>query len=402
MSSLKKQNGVATLLTAMVALFIMTISVFLVNRVTLIDMLNSSAQTQSSRAKEAAEAGINYALAQLDNNGTRAQYFCGNYIRSNTTACATPSSANAGNAFVIAETALSTSGMAFTTTITRSDPSGPIRIRSIGGKQGCLSGITCTKSVIDVLLSTDPLFGRMPPDAVSSPGYIGITGSICAQNASGNGGFAARAGMGLDTTNNLQGTGCAASNANGLYGAIGTTDKNLAAMNGTLQNKFTTDTGYSADLESSFFKYTFDKNESYIYQNANERLGGAHATSSQSLNTFANSGSDCSKTCGKVIWVSEQGLFDLGNGTYGSTDAPVIIILNGAATITGSPVINGMLYVSGSLTVTGTPNINGAVSVGGAVSGNGTLTVLYTADSKENSEQIPAGFTMQSGSWRDW
>jgi hypothetical protein len=403
MLNIKKQKGLASLLTSIIALLIMTISVFLVNRVTIVDILNSSAQIQSSKAREAAEAGVNFVLAEFNNSILKTPYFCGNYIRQDTTACNSTPANNATNIYTVAERALSTSGQAFTVQISRATANGPISIQSTGGKQGCLSGADCSKKTINVLISVTPLFSKMPPDAISSPGQIALTGAICVQNSSGNGGYAARAGTGIQTTNNLQGSGCAASNGNGLFGAVGTTDTNLSAMNGTLQNRFSSDPGFSAANESNYFQYLFGKPESYIYQKADTRLGGTHATSSASLSTFANSGSDCSKTCGKVIWVADQTNFDLGNGTYGSADQPVIIILNGTATISGSPTIYGMLYTSGSLQVNGNPTINGAVSIGGAgATGSGNLTVLYDASSFNNSLNIGAGFTTQGGSWRDW
>jgi hypothetical protein len=357
---------------------------------------------QSSKAKEAAEAGMHFVLAELNDNDLKEKYFCGSYMRSNATACNGTPANNATNAYVVAETTISDSGQAFTVTLTRTTADGPINIRSTGGKQGCLTGATCNKKIINVLFAVDPLFSKMPPDAMSSPGQIAIEGSICVQNSSGNGGFAARAGESLSSTNNLQGSGCGAANGNGLYGAVGTTDKNLASMNGTLQNKFTSDTGYSASNESNYFEYLFGESESYIYEEADERLGGAHATSNATLSSFANSGSNCTKTCGKVIWVADEGKFDLGNATYGSADEPVIIILNGTATIAGNPTIYGMIYTSGSLTINGSPNIYGSLSVGGALDGNGNFTILYDQAIFEGSGKIPKGFTMQGGSWRDW
>ncbi|WP_348946569.1 hypothetical protein ABHF33_08520 [Chitinibacter sp. FCG-7] len=402
MLNIKNQSGIATLLVAMVTLFIMTISVFLVNRVALTDIFNSSAQIQSSRAKEAAEAGVHFVLAELNDDVLKQKYFCGSYIRSNTTACSTPAENNSGNSYIVASTAdqayTTASSQAFTVTITRPSPTGPISLRSTGGKPDCLTGVTCNKKIINVLLSVDPLFSKMPPDALSSPGQIGLTGSICVQNSSGNGGFAARAGEKLATTNNLQGAGCAAANGNGLFGAIATTDKNLASMNGTLQNKFSSDAGFSKSNESNYFEYLFGESETHIYQEADERLGGAHATSGNAISSF----SGCPKSCAKVIWISDQALFDLGNATYGSEAEPVIIILNGAGVINGSPTINGMLYTSGSLTVHGNPTINGAVSAGGAISGNGNLTILYNKSIFDNTLTLPSGFTVQGGSWRDW
>ncbi len=407
---MKNQRGMASLLTAMVALLIMTITAFYLNAATIAEVINTSNQSRSSKAFEAAEAGLNDVLAKLNDDTARSVIMSANNLIDVGNLCDATSPASC---YTLPETALSTSGMAYSVIMTRANTTAPIIITSTGGKAGCLTDAACNKKTIITQISPSPFFKKMPPDAMSSPGNIAVTGSICVQNSSGNGGFAGRAGLGLTTTNNLQGAGCAASNGNGLYGGISTTDSSLGAMNGTLPPTpapvptpapGTTPAPTPVPPTSDYFEYAFGISPSEVRAASNTYIPAGGTFSSQSLGDGNMTNASCSsgnKSCGKIIWVDANSP-DLGNKTYGTVSEPVIIIVTGAMTINGSPEINGMLYVAGSLQVNGSPTINGALMAGGAISGNGNFTILYDKNILDNSLTVNAGFTMQSGSWHDW
>ena len=317
---MKYQKGIATLITAIVALLVMSITAFFLNRSTIAEIINTQNQIASSKSLEAAEAGINFVLAQLNDDTARPTIMCGSLFLNNINAACT--STNKTTTFNIAETNLSNSGMAYSVVLTRANDNAPIIITSVGGKSGCLTGVLCNKKTIVTQLSNTPFFTKMPPDAVSTPGDVALTGSICVQNSSGNNGYAVRAGTGVSTTNNLQGSGCAASNGNGIFGAVSTIDKSLAAMNGTFPNPMPG----NASQQPNYFEYLFGKPASAVFAEADTVL----KSGSPNLSTFANNGNNCTKTCGKIIWIETQAQADnMGNGDFGSVDEPVIISVNG-------------------------------------------------------------------------
>lgn len=105
-----------------------------------------------------------------------------------------------------------------------------------------------------------------------------------------------------------------------------------------------------------------------------------------------------------LIWV--EGDLALHNGdVVGSATNPAILIVNGDLDLTGGP-INGVIYVTGTLTITGNPVVYGSViSENGPNSGAGTLTLVYKPWSSDGNQAPP--FTsgtgaVIAGSWKDW
>lgn len=98
-------------------------------------------------------------------------------------------------------------------------------------------------------------------------------------------------------------------------------------------------------------------------------------------------------------WV--EGDVSLGNGTYGSNANPMVLVVNGNLSISGSPNFYGLIYVHGNLDQAGSAAIRGAVIVRGAVSGNGSMNIIY------DPSNLPGGDTGGKvatfpGSWFDF
>jgi len=115
-----------------------------------------------------------------------------------------------------------------------------------------------------------------------------------------------------------------------------------------------------------------------------------------------------------LIWIEGNQKLS-GNGSYGSIDAPAIIIVNGDLTTSGTPTIYGLLYVAGKYDIGGTVTVVGSNIVEGtnlatglpatapAVSGSGTLNLVYwQAFASSSSGLLPGFAAVISGSWRDW
>lgn len=90
----------------------------------------------------------------------------------------------------------------------------------------------------------------------------------------------------------------------------------------------------------------------------------------------------------------------LPNGTIGTTDQPVVIIIDGDW-LGGNVTLHGILYVRGNAAVAGNPEINGALSVAGAMTGTGSLDVIFDPFALENASALSKAGVI-SGSWRDW
>lgn len=117
---------------------------------------------------------------------------------------------------------------------------------------------------------------------------------------------------------------------------------------------------------------------------------------------------------GSIIWVDaridENTLddFSLKNGTYGSVDEPVIIIVDGNLDLKASPTIYGLLYVRGDVVGGGSGGgiiFGGAVIEGAAgVDGSGGFDVIYEPNVLNNAGRGQDQFRTVgiSGTWKDW
>jgi hypothetical protein len=97
-------------------------------------------------------------------------------------------------------------------------------------------------------------------------------------------------------------------------------------------------------------------------------------------------------------------------GDVGSPDNPVVVVTNGAATVTGNFNFFGMLFVrsttgaTGDFTGHGNVNVFGSVVSEGDVNINGGLSIVYVNNSSGNpGKKLPATtrFARLPGSWLD-
>jgi len=140
------------------------------------------------------------------------------------------------------------------------------------------------------------------------------------------------------------------------------------------------------------------------------------------LSQVFNSISDAVGKSG-AIWI--EGDAHLTGGTIGSIAKPAILVINGDLTSTGNSTIYGLLYTTGTYSVGGTVNVIGSNVVEGTVapitigtevasppaaapppvvSGHGTLNLIFWpafADG-DNGSPMVGQTAVISGSWRDW
>jgi hypothetical protein len=87
----------------------------------------------------------------------------------------------------------------------------------------------------------------------------------------------------------------------------------------------------------------------------------------------------------------------------GADIRPSIVIVNGNATIGGTPNFTGLLYVHGSITTTGNLTHMGALVVAGDLisSTGGSFDVYYNSDALDQVQNL-GNLVSLAGGWRDW
>jgi len=103
-----------------------------------------------------------------------------------------------------------------------------------------------------------------------------------------------------------------------------------------------------------------------------------------------------------VIFVDGNANLTANGTTVGSIGSPALLLIDGNLTL-GGGTYTGLIYVTGTITITGNPNVVGTIISKGAVSGAGALTLVYAENLIGNSKNPLIGATgVISGSWKDW
>ncbi|VAW85227.1 hypothetical protein MNBD_GAMMA18-916 [hydrothermal vent metagenome] len=105
---------------------------------------------------------------------------------------------------------------------------------------------------------------------------------------------------------------------------------------------------------------------------------------------------------GGVAWI-EGDVRITGNGTIGTADKPILIIVNGNLTMAGNNTYNGLIYATGNHEIEGgTSRVNGAVLVEKLFFAKGALCIDYNPDILNNVGKAVGSIGKVAGSWRDF
>ena len=89
--------------------------------------------------------------------------------------------------------------------------------------------------------------------------------------------------------------------------------------------------------------------------------------------------------------------------SMGTRDKPVVVIIEGNWAQGGNSTIYGVVYVMGNVDVQGNVEVRGNVTVEGVVGGTGSLDIIYDPFALHDNRIRRLGKAGQlSGSWRDW
>ena len=105
---------------------------------------------------------------------------------------------------------------------------------------------------------------------------------------------------------------------------------------------------------------------------------------------------------GGITWI-EGNVRITGNGTIGTADKPILIIVNGNLTMAGNNTYNGLIYATGDHEIEGgISRVNGAVLVEEDFSTKGTLCINYDPDILNNVGKAVGPIAKVAGGWRDF
>ena len=418
----QRQHGAAALVVTMLLFFAMVLTAVFVNRNLVFEQRTSANQYRSTQAFEAAEAGLEWALAQLNSNAPIGDD------------CLPATAAPGASSFRARHLAADAARATFTplTWLNAGTPA-PLQPSCVRGASGWLCG--CPAQGLPTLT---PPAGNDPAPAfmlqfqpgpkagtvrVVSTGCTRLAGA-CAPASGANADAVARVQVDLGLLAGLRTLPVAALTARGAVNAgaaaLGLHNPDpasgLAVQAGgsitATQARFTPPAGSS--LGASLVG-----NDGALASLSAERFFASYFGLDKAgwRDQAAVTQVDCHTPCAAallaavaaapghaMVWV-EGDLALAGPLTLGSVQAPVLVVVNGSARLGGAVFINGLLYAN-ALSWTGTSG-PGAVLRGAAISegdyqGDAAAELFYDTQVLAALKGSYGSFARVSGSWRDF
>ena len=421
-SAREHQRGIAALAVTMLLLFALLLAVGFVNRNLIFEQRASANQYRSTQAFEAAEAGLEWALAQLGDNqrigadclpttDATATSFRTRYLRYDAPS-ATHSAATWTEAGVVtplrptcvrADTGWTCScpsnGRAVLTPPagTVPAPAFTVRFQSVGSPGlvraiavGCTSlGAECAPvgdGTTDASARVQVLFGLLPGIRTVPAAALTVHGSVHADSAAfgahnrdaASGGLAIHAGGAVDAAQVHLSVPAGASMSTAVAGS---------------------DTALASLTPAQFFATYFgiDRN-ARANQPVMRRLSCSTDCTAALLTAIDHD-------AGSSLVHVDGDLPIQGPATLGSRERPVVIVASGAIRFEGPVVLNGVAY-GGSVAWnhTGAPGalVRGALISEGDYQGDGTPEIVYDAEVLARLKGNAGTFTRVNGSWGDF
>ena len=420
-ASPRRQRGAAALIVTMVLFFAMLLVAAFANRNLVFEQRTSANQYRSTQAFEAAEAGLEWALAQLNNpqrigadclatadaaaplfrerflaraagnggfagvtwmNGAVATPLQPSCVRTDTGwNCSCPANGQPN----LAAPAGTGPNPAFTLQFLAGGKPGIVRVVSRGCTSlagACVPGSTSAADAsarVEVALGLLPALGTPPAAPMTARGRINATGALGLHNVdAASGGLAVHAGGGV-TAPLIRVTAPAGAS---MADAWANNDVALAAQ--TPEQFFT---GYFGLDKAGW------KNQPMVRQL--DCTGNCSAALTEAASAAGGSA---------MIWVNGPLVLD-GPVSLGSPEHPVVIVADGAAQLSGAVRLHGVLYAgSAQWNNVAAPGalIRGALITEGDFQGDGSPDLFYDAALLAALKNHSGSFARVSGSWRDF
>lgn len=419
----QSERGVATLTTTLLLLFVMTLVVGVANRNLIFEQRSSANQLRSTRAFEAAEAGLEWALAMLNSDTTidancapsaapggtsfrrrfvnydaasrnftpRAWSDAGSIVPLQAAcvrtdggwSCSCPSSGHP----TLAAPPDGGSHPAFALRFVAAGRAGTLNVVATGCDQfapACLPGLAgaprgAASAQVQITLGLLPALASLPAAALTARGDIMAGGTLSLANTDvASGGLTAQAG-----------------------GSVALANADLATVPGApAASSIAAQDGDLATLDTPRMISRFlglDRNRWLS-------LPGAHSLSCPVDCTRAlveTLGTDIDRP---MLWITNDLQLE-GPLTVGSPQRPVLLVVDGQIRLAGGVHVHGtIISLAATWDSTGTANaaIHGALISAGSVIGDGTPSVVYDAGVLARLHGEFGTFARVPGSWRDF
>lgn len=433
-----KQQGAATLLTALILLICITLIGLFTSKTVLVETQMTADNYRTSQASAAANAAMDRAVAYFNAGGL-------NQINNTNPAVATDTSCVDYLDPSLATPAGCSAPAAFPLTLTSGaqTTSAQFYFNNTSGNacdctaSGCISSTNMTRALVTArgwsddntavrtitqCLGTFDIFdgGKGPQQPFIGSGSVGAFGNARIINRYTNssiwaGGSATATGAAFATYLRPSNTDIADyttaqldadCTTNGCNSADYATDNiqpvsNRNAGNGidvidndpTLSTKTVSTINYTDPAQNQFFDMFFAQTKAQIRQaasNANQLLAAG-----ASLNGLTG-----------LVWVNGNETIN-GTDTIGSATNPVILIIDGNLTLNGGTIF-GVVYITGTVAIAGNPVVTGSMVAENPTlsTGAGTLKLIYKPWGNNNGGTtlpfIIGTGAIIAGSWKDW
>lgn len=432
-STRRAQRGIGALLVVLLLLFGMTLVLFFANRGLIFEQRTSANQARATAAYEAAEAGIEWALANMNNPlrtvsagsldclvaaTSTASSFRDHVVNTNVgtlvltptgrrVACVRTSAGLSCDCPSAGAPAPTGEGPAFVLQFNDGPalPAGGAQPRLIEVvATGCnTAGSQCVSGAANAAdaTATVRVLAGMVPTIFAVP----ASPLVACQNLNLGGA------TGMHVTNVDAEAGGVTINAGGDYLTNPSSNISLATVPGSppVGSIYKSDTSLSSLCPSttgdpsSMFRAYFGVSKDEYRQSA------------ETLEISCTTASDCESQLTTAInrgvqffWIASN-LSLTGNTTFGTTSRPVAIVVggttgtNGTADLGGGIDINGLVYATTQnwTDATGNTSVRGAMISEGTYTASGSLTVQYDRDLLDNLASSRGPMARVPGSWRD-
>lgn len=406
----------ATLISAVVILLPMTLIAFFANRNILFERKTAANQYRSTKAIEAAEAGLEWTIANL------------NSMRRITTSCGTSASTsdrslrdkyldpdNNGSfaePFSTATPLCSFAGGAWSCSCPN-DGAQPVAA-ACSAPEGCptfrvafqnmpndatlvrVTSVGCTNSQAPCVPGADTAAdGTATVDQVMKVLSGLATLPAAALTAKGNVNFGANA---ISVTNTDPGTNGITINAGGsITGFINDSTVNTLPGTPPAASLVGSDTSLSSLSDDQMFKSFFGVTKEQYRDAPSTTVVPCSGVCNSPLQTAISAGA-------RTIWVEGDMTLN-ANATYGSPERPVILVVNGNAEVRGTITIYGVLYCQDGTwdnTGGGDAQIVGAAIAEGHFTATGTPNPTYDPNVLKRLREATGQVAKVPGGWRDF
>lgn len=357
----KKQTGFITIAMAVALLLSSTLLALLSSHAQMLQQKTIRSLYHSQEAFEAAEAGIEFGIANLNTNKTTI-LVDGNNDGFIDNQSGTP--ANVGSTTLA-------NGSSYSLIYSNPTPNNfnLIKITAIGTSK---DGSITRTAIQQVQYQPDILAPRIPPVAVAIKAAINAQGSPNFANFTSNSNYAIWSGGTTTTQGNVT----------------------ITVGNPNSSGIKEHDNSFSTASADTLFKNYFGVTQTQL---------------ANAANYTSTSGGDVSSALAgmqnKLIWLapSTGSVSFTGSSVIGSISQPVIIVINGNMSISGNVTIFGLIYVTGNITqASGSAVVNGSLFAGGSADFQGNFTGNYDLQVLSNIQTQLGSFVKVPGSWKDY